>query len=84
MPRRSFSPGSSGDEGLVRQLPALLRLHRPDLMAGEKLYRSPPGFTSWSGHWAKAVAVELALEQSESRRSAAPRGLASPCPLLTC
>ncbi len=65
MPRR-FSPGSSGDERLVRQLPALLRQHRPDLMAGEKLYRSPPGFTSWSGHLAKAVAVELALEQSES------------------
>jgi hypothetical protein len=37
-----------------------------DPMEGETLYRSPPGFTSWSGHWAKAVAVELALEQSES------------------
>lgn len=35
-------------------------------MQGEKLYRSPAGFTSWSGHWAKAVAVELALEQSEA------------------
>jgi hypothetical protein len=35
-------------------------------MEGEGLYRSPPGFTSWSAHWAKAVAVELALEQSES------------------
>ena len=66
MARRSFSDGSSGDEQLIRQLPALLRQHRPDLMQGEKLYRSPAGFTSWSGHWAKAVAVELALEQSES------------------
>ena len=66
MPRRSFSDGSRGDEQLIRQLPALLRQHRPDLMQGEKLYRSPAGFTSWSGHWAKAVAVELALEQSES------------------
>jgi hypothetical protein len=66
MPRRSFSDSSRGDEQLVRQLPALLRQHRPDLMVGEHLYRSPAGFTSWSGHWAKAVAVELALEQSES------------------
>jgi hypothetical protein len=66
MPRRPFSDGSRGDEQLVRQLPALLRQHRPDLMEGEKLYRSPPGFTSWSAHWAKAVAVELALERSES------------------
>ena len=66
MPRRSFSDGSRGDEQLIRQLPALLRQHRPDLMQGEKLYRSPAGFTSWSAHWAKAVAVELALEQSES------------------
>jgi hypothetical protein len=66
MPRRSFSDGSRGDERLIRQLPALLREHRPDLMEGETLYRSPPGFTSWSGHWAKSVAVELALEQSES------------------
>ncbi|MFM7548096.1 MAG: hypothetical protein ACKO8I_04330 [Cyanobacteriota bacterium] len=63
---RRFSPGSSGDERLIRQLPALLRQHRPDLMQGEKLYRSPPGFTSWSGHWSKAVAVELALERSEA------------------
>ena len=68
MPRRSFFDGSGGDERLVRQLPALLREHRPDLMEGEKLYRSPPGFTSWSGHWAKAVAVELALERSEAIR----------------
>jgi hypothetical protein len=66
MARRSYSDGSRGDEQLVRQLPALLRQHRPDLMEGEKQYRSPPGFTSWSGHWAKAVAVELALERSES------------------
>ena len=66
MPRRSFSDSSRGDEQLVRQLPALLRQHRPDLMVGEHLYRSPAGFTSWSGNWAKAVAVELALEQSES------------------
>jgi hypothetical protein len=66
MPRRSFSDGSRGDERLVRQLPALLREHRPDLMEGEKLYRSPPGFTSRSGHWAKAVAVEFALERSEA------------------
>jgi hypothetical protein len=66
MPRRSFSDGSRGDERLIRQLPALLRQHRPDLMQGEKLYRSPAGFTSWSGHWAKAVAVELALERSEA------------------
>jgi hypothetical protein len=66
MPRRSFSDGSRGDEQLVRQLPALLRQHRPDLMVGEGLYRSPAGFPSWSAHWAKAVAVELAQEQSES------------------
>lgn len=66
MPRRSFSDSSRGDEQLIRQLPALLRQHRPDLMQGEKLYRSPAGFPSWSGHWAKAVAVELALEQCES------------------
>ena len=66
MPRRPFFDGSRGDERLIRQLPALLLHHRPDLMQGEKLYRSPAGFTSWSGHWAKAVAVELALEQSES------------------
>lgn len=66
MPRR-FSPGpSGGDERFIRQLPELLREHRPDLMLGETLYRSPPGFSSWSGHWAKSVAVELALEQSES------------------
>jgi len=50
MPRRSYSDGSRGDEQLIRQLPALLRQHRPDLMQGEKLYRSPPAFTSWSGH----------------------------------
>jgi hypothetical protein len=29
------------------------------------LYRSTAGFTSWSAHWAKAVAVELAQEHSE-------------------
>jgi hypothetical protein len=46
MARRPFSDGSRGDEQLVRKLPALLRQHRPDLMEGEKLYRSPPGFTS--------------------------------------
>ena len=50
----------------MRQLPALLRQHRPDLMAAESLYRSPAGYTSWSAHWAKAVMVELALEHSES------------------
>jgi hypothetical protein len=66
MPRRTFPGDSRGDERLVRQLPALLRQHRPDLMEGEKLYRSPAGFTSWSAHWAKAVAVELALERSEA------------------
>jgi hypothetical protein len=66
MPRRPFPGDSRGDERMMRQLPALLREHRPDLMEGEKLYRSPPGFTSWSAHWAKAVAVELALERSES------------------
>jgi len=66
MARRPFSDGSRVDERLIRQLPALLRQHRPDLMQGEKLYRSPAGFTSWSGHWAKAVAVELALERSEA------------------
>ena len=66
MPRRSFYDSSRGDEQLVRQLPALLRQHRPDLIVGEDLYRSPAGFTSWSAHWAKAMAVELALEQSES------------------
>jgi len=66
MARRSYSDGSRGDEQLIRQLPTLLRQHRPDLMQGEKLYRSPAGYSSWSAHWAKAVAVELALEQSES------------------
>jgi hypothetical protein len=66
MPRRPFPGDSRGDERLMRQLPALLRQHRPDLMEGEKLYRSPPGFTSWSGHWSMAVAVELALERSEA------------------
>ena len=64
---RPFSPGSSGgNEQLMRKLPALLRQHRPELMATESLYRSPAGYTSWSAHWAKAVMVELALEQSES------------------
>jgi hypothetical protein len=58
MARRPFSDGSCGDEQLVRQLPALLRQHRPDLMEGKKLNRSPPGFTSWSGHWAKAQQPE--------------------------
>jgi len=58
MARRPFSDGSCGDEQLVRQLPALLRQHRPDLMEGKKLYRSPPGFTGWSGHWAKAQQPE--------------------------
>ena len=66
MPRRSTPGDPRGDEQLIRQLPQLLREHRPDLMVGEDLYRSPAGFTSWSAHWAKAVAVELALEQSES------------------
>jgi hypothetical protein len=65
MPRRSRPGDSRGDETLIRQLPALLREHRPDLMVGEALYRSPAGFTSWSSHWAKAVAVELAQEHSE-------------------
>jgi hypothetical protein len=66
MPRRSSPGGCHGDERLIRQLPALLRQHRPELMHGEHLYRSPAGFTGWSSHWAKAVAVELAQEQSES------------------
>ncbi|MFM7265358.1 MAG: hypothetical protein ACKOZW_07170, partial [Cyanobium sp.] len=66
MPRRPFPGDSRGDERLMRELPALLREHRPDLMEGERLYRSPPGYTSWSGHWSKAVAVELALERSEA------------------
>jgi hypothetical protein len=52
MARRSFSDSSRGDERLIRQLPQLLRQHRPDLMVGESLYRSPAGFTSWSAHWA--------------------------------
>mgnify|MGYP003335657566 CR=1 FL=1 len=65
MARRSFSDSSRGDEQLIRQLPQLLRKHRPDLMVGENLYRSPAGFTSWSAHWAKAVAVELGQEPSE-------------------
>jgi hypothetical protein len=66
MPGR-FSPGSpSSDERLIRQLPALLREPQPELMRGERLYRSPAGFTAWSAHWAKAVMVELALEHSES------------------
>ena len=65
MPRRSTPGDSRGDEQLKRQLPQLLREHRPDLMVGERLYRSPAGFTSWSAHWAKAVAVELAQQESE-------------------
>jgi hypothetical protein len=65
MPRRSTPGDFRGDEQLIRQLPQLLRQHRPDLMVGESYYRSPVGFTSWSGHWAKALAVELAEEQSE-------------------
>jgi hypothetical protein len=61
-----FTPGEpNGDERMIRQLPRLLRQLHPELMAGEHQVRSPAGFTSWSAHWAKAVAVELALEQSE-------------------
>lgn len=52
----------------MRDVARLLRQLRPDLMAGEHRYRSPAGFGSWAEHWAKAVAVELALEESESRR----------------
>jgi len=58
MPRRSLSDRSRGDEQIIRQLPALLRQHRPELMVGEGPYRSPAGFTSWSGHWAKAVTAD--------------------------
>lgn len=65
MARRSTPGDPFGDERLIRQLPALLREHRPELMVGEQLYRSPAGFTSWSAHWAKAVAVELAQKHSE-------------------
>ena len=65
MPRRPFPGDPRGDERLMRELPALLREHRPELMEGEKLYRAPPGFTSWSGHWSKAVAVELSAEGGE-------------------
>ncbi len=44
-----FSPGNSGDDGqLIRQLQALLREHRLDLVVKEGLYTSPAGFTSWS------------------------------------
>jgi hypothetical protein len=66
MPGRFSQDPPSGDEPLIRQLPALLREHQPELMRGERPYRSPAGFTSWSAHWAKAVMVELALEHSES------------------
>ncbi|MCP9826347.1 hypothetical protein [Synechococcus sp. EJ6-Ellesmere] len=59
---------SRGRERMVRDVARLLRKLRPDLMAGEHLYRSPAGFGSWAEHWAKAVAVELAQEESESRR----------------
>jgi hypothetical protein len=38
----------------------------PYIQQQQHRYRSPRGFTSWSGHWAKAVAVELPFEQSES------------------
>ena len=41
MSRRPFSDSSRSDEQLVRQLPALLRQHRPDLMEGEKA-QGPP------------------------------------------
>jgi hypothetical protein len=57
-----------GRERMVRDVARLLRQLRPDLMAGEHRYRSLAGFGSWAEHWAKAVAVELALEESENRR----------------
>ena len=59
---------ASGRERMMRDLGKALRQIRPDLMADEGLYRSPPGFASWASHWAKAVAVELALEESEQQR----------------
>ncbi len=63
---RLFSQSPFGDERRLRQLPALPRQPRPELMLEEARYRSPAGFTSWSRHWAKAMAVELALGQSET------------------
>ncbi len=51
----------------MRDVAKVLRQMRPDLMAAEHCYRSPAGFGSWAEHWTKAVAVELALEESESR-----------------
>ena len=44
-----------GDGQLIRQLPALLREHRLDLVVDEGNYCIPAGFTSWSSHWLKAV-----------------------------
>lgn len=52
-------------ERMLKQVVGVLRQLHPDLMAGEHSYRSPAGFESWASHWAKAVTVELALEQSE-------------------
>jgi hypothetical protein len=51
-------------ERMLRQMASALRKLNPELMAGERLTRSPPGYDSWAAHWAKAVAVELALAQA--------------------
>jgi len=65
---RHFDLGDArGRERMMRDVARVLRQMRPDLMAVEHRYRSPAGFGSWAEHWGKAVAVELALEESESR-----------------
>ncbi|WP_254980126.1 hypothetical protein [Cyanobium sp. ATX 6A2] len=65
---RHFDLGDArGRERMMRDVAKLLRQLRPDLMADEHRHRSPAGFGSWAEHWSKAVAVELSLEESESR-----------------
>jgi hypothetical protein len=87
MPRRSFSDGSRGDEQLVRQLPALLRQHRPDLMVGEDLYRSSPlwRFTAARNRWqARPIDFPLLIGAAQhidtSHRPAGGPALGIECP----
>ncbi|MEO1004209.1 MAG: hypothetical protein AAFX65_14035 [Cyanobacteria bacterium J06638_7] len=64
---RHFDLSNARDrERMMRDVAKVLRQMRPDLMAAEHRYRSPAGFGSWAEHWAKAVAVELSLEESEN------------------
>jgi hypothetical protein len=66
---RHFDLSDARDrERMMRDASRVLRQMRPDLMADEHRYRSPAGFGSWAEHWTKSVAVELALEESETYR----------------